>query len=95
MSKTTQFIPQRKDFPSHEQWDAHVQAYQMIHDLQEQIRQLKSQLSTSDIGRSAAAKDKTGVITSHVNGFFVKAGTPANGQTIRFNSTSQQFEFGA
>lgn len=92
---TTRFIPQRKDFQTHEQWDAHVQAYQMIHELQDQIRQLKAQLGTSDIGHATPSQgSKNEIINSHINGIFIKAGAPTNGQTIRYNSTSNQFEFG-
>lgn len=95
MNKPDPWYPERSAFQNHEQWDAHVQTLKIVYEQKAKLEkaiadiQKVAKVAESNVGQTAG-----GPLNSQVLGLAVKPGQPANGDTIRFNSKTGQWELG-
>lgn len=72
-------------------WAAHKVTLDRLYDLHDAFNQFKHEIVTkSNVGQQQEAG---GPSNTMITGIPVKAVAPANGQTIRYNSATGQFEF--
>lgn len=102
--KTTvnKWYPSKKEFPDEHQFQAMHQIVDMIYGLQGRQSQLESDQRDQEgrlrdhHARILRTEGAGGPSTTRIAGLFVKATTPpANSDTIRYNSKTGQWEFGA
>ena len=93
----SRWLPQRKDFVSYQAWDTHYRAFEAIYALQDQMRELASQVTQAQAtGRQAVngladKMDKGGKVdATHINGFAVKATVPKDGQVLTYKGVEGQ-----
>lgn len=88
------FFPNRNDFKTHEQWDAHVQAYTHIYDLQDKMTAALAQLEqhTKDIQLNTS-NIRLNRAVDNIHGLSIKNSIPTNGQKLTFNSVTGQVEW--
>lgn len=97
MENKQRWYPPQKDL-SYEQWNAHRQTLDLVYDLQDQIRHLHGkhgELMSRYKGMEKENSKLKEIIDNRIAGRLVKPTNPANGDTIRYNNKTGQFEFGA
>jgi len=83
---------------TYEQHNAHRQTLDIVYELQDQLRELHSKHSELKGAMSGLETENSNlkeIINNRIAGKLVKPTDPNNGDTIRYNSKSGQFEFGA
>jgi hypothetical protein len=86
------WYPQRGDFESEQVYNAHRQAFDQIYSLQDQLNTLHSSLKGNS-KVSAVGSENGGPSNTTINGLYVKAVPPKNGQVLKFSSSSGQIEW--
>jgi len=83
---------------NYQQHNAHRQTLDLVYQMQDQLRELhgKHQELHSKLASMTKENEKLKqVIDNRIAGRLVKPTNPSNGDTVRYNSVSGQFEFGA
>jgi hypothetical protein len=91
------WYPHPEESGSHAQWNIHRQILDHVYQLNDRLDKLDAQQKGATAKPSPASPATGPGSSSHttIAGIAVKGTTPANGNTIRYNATSGQFEFGA
>jgi hypothetical protein len=83
---------------NYEQHNAHRQTLDLVYQLQDQLQSLHGKHAelTGKMNSVTKENDKLKqIINNRIAGRLVKPTNPANGDTIRYDKTTGQFEFGA
>lgn len=87
----TRFYPNRSDFDTHAQWDAHRQLYDTVYAMQdEQEAGKKAMQSKSEV---PAAKFPNQANNTLISGLPVNGNQPQHGQTLKWNANTGQIEW--
>lgn len=97
-STPTRFYPQRKDFASHQQWDALRRAWDEIYKLQDamtdQVRRHEARMPRGGAAAKGTNPNALGSgLNTQVAGMNVSGSPTANGQTLKWNSATGQLEW--
>lgn len=82
---------------TYEQWNAHRLAFDHIYELQDKLAELHGkhdELKTKYSGIEKENSKLKEIIGNRIAGRLVKPTDPNNADTIRYNSSTGQFEFG-
>jgi len=89
------WYPDRSHFRTHEEFDAHVQTLNIVYahqaKLEETIRHMQNLAAKIPVLPPPAG----GSTNTRIGGFNLVPGQPATGDTLRYDSTLNQFKFGA
>lgn len=90
------WYPDRSNFATHEAWDAHVQTLNIIYEQKAKLEKAITDLKavTTTVHKSNVGQPAGGALNTRIGGFLLAPGQPTNGQTLRYNSSTGQFEFG-
>lgn len=89
------YYPDRSHFKTFEEWDAHVQTLNVVYDQKAKLEKVVEDLKkVTTAHQSNVGQPAGGPLNTTIGGFALTPGQPANGQTIRYNSSTGQFEFG-
>jgi hypothetical protein len=96
MENKQRWYPSQKGL-SYEQWNIHRQSLDLIYGLQDKLSELHGKHEELQSKMSGVQKENgklKEIINNRVAGRLVKPTDPSAGDTLRYNSTSGQFEFG-
>lgn len=90
------WYPNRANFRSHEEWDAHVQSLNIIYAQKEKLDKAVADIKavTERVQKSNVGQPSGGPLNTKIGGFSLIPGQPSNGDTLRFDSASQQWKLG-
>lgn len=100
-NKVDRWYPDKSQFPDVRQYEAIRQLTDMIYAAQDEVASVKSEQGgmtkrlDSHHMRITKTEQAGGPSTTKITGLFVKGTPPSNGDTIRFNTATGQFEFGS
>jgi len=75
-------------------WDAHKRAYDLIYDLHDKVNAMNHETATKKSNVGQKDMPAGGPSNTKITGIPVVGTPPANGHTIRYNSSTGKFEFG-
>jgi regulator of replication initiation timing len=91
------YPPKTNDF-TFDQFNAHRVAFDKIYELEDQLKELHGKHQELHAKMQGATKENEKlkeIINNRIAGRLVKPKEPQDGETIRYNSASGQFVFGA
>lgn len=88
------WYPDQSVFGSHEAWNAHKRALDMIYDLQGQVKTLKAQPKAAPEKQTGPPKEGPGSYKeTYVAGLLVQPGVPSDGQKLTYKAATGQLVF--
>ena len=86
------WYPKREHFQSHEQWNAHREAFNKIYQLQDQLDRRHKELD-GKISSLGKAQMPNGPSNTKIQGLNVGGTPPQNGQKLTYNAATGQIEW--
>lgn len=94
IQRPDKYYPPRNAFRSHEEWYAHIETYNNVYAMQDNLKAILDKLSQHENAiQSNASNIRRVAIVDNINGIAIKKSIPTNGQVLKYNSNTGQAEW--
>ena len=87
------WYPDRSVFHSEQAYNAHTQALDLIYGLRDEVRGMKRQSPEKTKEKGVPKEGPGSFKETYLAGILVKPSVPSNGQSLKYNAATGQFEF--